>query len=118
VRCSPQDDEHTLILYDRDAGRICIDREQSSLDPAVVRGGNGGSFALAAGEPLTLHVFIDRSIVEVYANGRACLTERIYPSRPDSLGLDLVARGGRATAVSIDVWELSEAWEAGDVSGA
>lgn len=118
VRCSPQGDERTLILYERDAGCIRIDREQSSLDPAVVRGGDGGPFALAADEPLTLHVFLDRSIVEVYANGRACLPERVYPSRPDSLGLELVSRGGRATAVSVDVWELSGAWDTAGVSEA
>ena len=107
VRCSPQDEEHTLILYDHTAGHVCIDRERSSLDPTVVRGIDGGAFVLGPEEPLALHVFLDRSIVEVYVNGRACLTERIYPSRPDSLGIDLVAHGGRATVLSVDIWDVS-----------
>jgi sucrose-6-phosphate hydrolase SacC (GH32 family) len=36
-------------------------------------------------------------------NGRVCLTSRIYPSRRDSLGLALFARGGIANLTSLDV---------------
>lgn len=109
VRCSPEREEYTQIVYDRAEGRILVNRERASLDPSVRRGTHGGTFALAAGEPLRLHVYLDRSIVEVYANGRACLTERIYPSRPDSLGIDLFAEGGSITATAVDVWELTPA---------
>ncbi|MCY2932507.1 MAG: glycoside hydrolase family 32 protein, partial [Planctomycetota bacterium] len=35
---------------------------------------------LSPGEPLTLRVFLDRSVVEVFANRRVCLTERLYPA--------------------------------------
>jgi beta-fructofuranosidase len=54
-----------------------------------------------------LHVFLDRSIVEVYANERACLTARIYPSRTDSLGVNLFSRDGSARVRALDVWELA-----------
>lgn len=109
VRCSPRGDEYTLILYERGDGCVCIDRERSSLDPTVVRGSDGGALVLGPDETLTLHVFLDHSIVEVYANGRACLTERIYPARPDSLGIDLVAHGGKAHVIAVDIWDVSPA---------
>jgi beta-fructofuranosidase len=56
---------------------------------------------------LTLHVFLDRTIVEVYANGGACLTGRIYPSREDSRGVALITQGGDAVVKAIDIWELA-----------
>ena len=51
------------------------------------RGTQGGAFALAEGETLKLQVFLDASVIEIFANDRVCLTSRIYPSRSDSLGL-------------------------------
>jgi sucrose-6-phosphate hydrolase SacC (GH32 family) len=108
VRCAPEREEYTSITYERATGRLLLNREHASRDPAAYGGVHGGAVALAADEPVQLHVFLDRSIVEVYANGRACLTARIYPSRPDSLGLDLFARGGSVTVTAVDVWELDQ----------
>ncbi|MHC4645691.1 MAG: GH32 C-terminal domain-containing protein [Planctomycetota bacterium] len=43
-------------------------------------------FELAPNELLKLHVFLDRSIMEVFVNGRQCITQRLYPTRDDSDG--------------------------------
>ena len=64
-------------------------------------------FTLAPGEPLTLRVFLDRSILEVFANRRQCLTQRIYPTRADSLGVALFATGGDATVTSLRAWDMA-----------
>ncbi len=117
VRCSPEGEEQTFILYDRTEERIYIDRTRSSLSPDIVHSNDGGSLVLDASESLTLHIFLDRSIVEVYANRRVCLTERIYPLRSDSLGLRLLTRGGEATILSVDVWEILGAWAGGVTAG-
>ena len=45
--------------------------------------------ALAQDELLELRVFIDRSVIEVFANDRQCLTVRVYPGREDSRGVSL-----------------------------
>ena len=108
VRRSPDDGEYTRIAYEAREGRLVVDKSRSSLDPEVDRGLSVVSLALEDGEPLALRVFLDRSVLEVYANGHICLTERIYPTRADSLGIDLTARGA-AWARSVDVWELAEA---------
>lgn len=71
---------------------------------------NDAPLTLAPGEPLTLRVFVDRSVVEVFANGRACQTLRVYP-KPEALGrvtLALFAHGGSVTA-DADVWEMTAA---------
>ena len=48
------------------------------------------AFELPYGKPLELRVFVDRSVVEVFANDRHYLAKRIYPARPDSLGVPAV----------------------------
>jgi beta-fructofuranosidase len=106
VRCSPGGEEETLVAYSPGEARLYIDRERSSLSSDVQRGVHGGELRLAPQEPLRLHIFVDRSVVEVFANGRACVTSRVYPSREDSLGLALYAQGGRARLRAMDIWEL------------
>jgi beta-fructofuranosidase len=46
-------------------------------------------------------------MLEVFANGRQCLTQRIYPTREDSLGVRLFSLGGAASFPSIDVWDMA-----------
>ena len=65
--------------------------------------------ALPAGEPLRLRIFLDRSIVEVFANDLQALTQRIDPSRPDSLGVSLFAAGADAQVEVVEAWDMSPA---------
>jgi len=106
VRCSPDGAEQTLIRYDRLQGLLQIDRQQSSLGEDVERDVRSGPLALTAGEPLLLHLYLDRSVIEVFANGRLCMSSRIYPSRSDSLGIGFFARGGSASIKVLDVWKM------------
>ena len=111
VRCSPDDNEQTLIFYSPGDKSLALDAEQSSLNPDVVSYGvQRGPLELAADEPLKLRIFLDRSVVEVFANNRQCLTKRIYPARKDSRGVQLFARGGSAKLRSIDVWQMAAIW--------
>ena len=113
VRCSPDGAEQTAIVYDCRTGRLTLDCQRSSLSVAVDRPVHGAALPLAPGEPLRLHVFLDRSVVEVFANGRASITDRIYPSRDDSLGFHAFARGGPATLESLSSWEMQPIWPTG-----
>jgi Glycosyl hydrolases family 32 C terminal len=60
---------------------------------------------------VSLHIFLDGSVVEVFANGRVCVTDRIYPTKRDSVGLDLFARGGTVGLSALNIWEMNEIWE-------
>jgi beta-fructofuranosidase len=108
VRRSPDGEEETRIVCDRRAGRLAVDRSRSSLDPETTRDVQGGEFTPAPEEAVTLHVFLDRSVVEVYANGRRCVTSRVYPSRSDSLGVGIFACGS-ATVTRLDAWQIADA---------
>ncbi|MEE8045499.1 MAG: GH32 C-terminal domain-containing protein, partial [Dehalococcoidia bacterium] len=61
-------------------------------------------------QPVELRIFVDRSIVEVFANGRQCLTLRAYPDRDDSVGVSLFARGGSAKFTDIEAWQMECVW--------
>jgi beta-fructofuranosidase len=59
---------------------------------------------------LTLHVFLDRSVLEVFAdNGRTCVAKVVYPPEHD-LGIELFALDGKAVVKSLDVWEMKSIW--------
>ena len=106
VRCSLDGVEQTFIRYDRLHGMLIIDRQRSSLSEEVAQDIRSGPLALAADESLFLHIFLDCSVIEVFANYRLCMSSRVYPSRRDSLGIGVFARGGSARIKKLDVWEM------------
>jgi beta-fructofuranosidase len=53
------------------------------------------------------HIFVDASVIEVFWDGRGCLTDRYYPKGADSLGVGLFAKDGKARLKSLDVWEVN-----------
>jgi beta-fructofuranosidase len=113
VRRSPDGAEQTAIVYEPATDRLIIDRQHSSLDPSVQREEHGARLGLTSGEALRLQVFVDHSVIEVFANGHTTLTSRIYPTRSDSLGVELVAQGGSAQLSSLDIWEMAAIWPRG-----
>ena len=95
----------------RFGGALQIDISEASQGTEVYsRTPETGPFELTGAEKLHLRVFIDRSIVEVFANGRQCLTIRAYPERPDSRGVSLFARGGPARLESLQAWRMRSIW--------
>ncbi len=120
LRRSLDGQEQTLVSYSPAEGLLRIDFSRSTLDRTVKYptfifvGGienpevtvQEAPLHLAAGEPLVLRIFLDRSILEVFANGRRCMTQRIYPTREDSTGVALVSRGEGARVHSLRAWEM------------
>ncbi|MGC9949224.1 MAG: glycoside hydrolase family 32 protein [Bryobacteraceae bacterium] len=106
VRIAPDRSEQTLVYYDREARQICVDRSQSSTDTRADRGMQSGPFMLGRREPLRLHMFLDGSVIEIFANDRFCLSARIYPAGSRSTGVALFSSGGVAKLVSFEAWEM------------
>lgn len=99
--------EETRIAYDVFARRLSVDRSRSSLNREVARDERGLDLEIT--DTLELRVFLDASALEVFAHGRAIST-RIYPTRPDSLGIGVFADGGRAILASLEVWPMRSIW--------
>ncbi len=107
VACAPGGEERTPVFYDADEKKLKVDTTRSSLTEGP-RSVEAGPLELGSGETLKLRVFVDRSVVEVFANeGRQAVMRRIYPSRRDSLGLRLFSRGGESRVASVRCWQMS-----------
>ena len=104
LRRSPGGEEETVVRYDCGKGVLGVDTTKSSLEPDTGRTVSAAPLDLEPGERLRLHIFLDRSTLEVFANRRACASDRLYPAREDSLGAGLFALGGRARLESLEVW--------------
>jgi beta-fructofuranosidase len=109
LRESPDESEVTKVRYDRIHRRLTIDRSQSSLDDRVSSTPQSMPVNLTPEGMLQLRIFLDRSIVEIFANGTQCITSRIYPMRSDSVGIDLFTEDGHVSA-SLDTWEMKSVW--------
>jgi len=126
VRCSPDDAEQTAVVFDAVSNKLKVDVGRSTLDKGIrypyYRNSKAlerlpeekrfvdlqeAPFELAAGETLHLRIFLDRSVLEVFANGRQCITQRIYPTRRDSVGVRLFSRGGDTHIKSFEAWHMA-----------
>jgi beta-fructofuranosidase len=110
LRCSPAGQEQTRIVYQSASQQVSIEREQSSVNPEVDRENCSVVIEADSGEGVKLHIFLDRSVLEVFVNGRCYLASRIYPERHDSLGLELFSCTGKVRVKSLDIWHLASIW--------
>jgi sucrose-6-phosphate hydrolase SacC (GH32 family) len=105
VCTSPGGEEQTVIYYDVAEKRLKVDTTRSSVGESP-KGVEAGPFELGGGEHLDLRVFVDKSVVEVFANGRQAVMRRVYPTRPDSTGVSLFATGGAVTVPKLEAWQM------------
>ena len=91
---------------------ISIETTYSSLHPDVnPRGPETASVLMDNNEPLKLRVFIDKSVVEVFVNGKQALAVRVYPSRNDSVGVSLRAQGQDTELKLLEAWQMKSIYE-------
>ena len=91
---------------------ITIESSRSSVLPdATPRIPESAPVFLGEDENLKLHVFIDKSIVEVFVNGQQCVAQRVYPGLDDSDGISFRAQGRDMKIVSVDAWEMKNIYD-------
>ncbi len=130
---SPDKKEYTRIAFYKERGKwqgrnyerprpeswnqefnslLTIDSSYSSMLPDVKsRAPETGSFYLEPDENLKLRVFIDKSVVEVFANGKLCVAVRVYPGMEDSLGVSLRSQGQDSELVSLEAYDMENIYE-------
>lgn len=122
IRMAPDGSEQTSIIVDAREGALSIDTTHSSTSPEVfqyhplMQAGapwqdvrvQTAPFVLAPDEPLELRVFLDKSVLEVFANRHRCVTQRIYPADPASLGTAVFCRQGTLEVDTVQAWDLTE----------
>ncbi len=93
------------IFYDTSTGNYGVDGNIS--ESPFKEQGQGPSY-IAKGQPVTMRIFLDGSLLEVFVNGTTCTGKLELDS--SSVGLDLFSIGGSAKCKRLDIWEMKPAW--------
>ena len=56
-------------------------------------------------------MFIDRSVVEVFVNGKQCVAMRVYPGLENSVGVSLRSQGGDSELEKLDAWQMRNIYQ-------
>ena len=118
--CSPDGTEETAIALNVAERAVEIEFGKASLrddlafarwDARLERPVQSAPLRFDPAQPVTLRVFVDHSVVEVFAGAGArqferYLVQRIYPTRADALAVNLFSRGGRALARRVRTWRM------------
>ena len=108
-RRSLDGEQFTQLTYDYRSGSLRLNRDRSTDTEDVTLDPCDYALNLADGEALDLTIYLDNSVIEIYANDRLSMTSRIYPSREDAQGLRLIAQGGSAE-VEMSIWAMGSIW--------
>jgi len=110
--------EQTPIVIDRNKNILQIDMRSSSLSKpdyrefVMIREPNpnleteDAPFTLKNGEKVQLRVFLDKSMLEVFANNRQCITQVVYPTLKDAIFVQVFANDAPIKVESIKAWNL------------
>ena len=91
VRVSSDGKVNVPVWYDTQKGEFGVADKCYSSD-------------LKPNQLVTMQVFVDRSVIEVYVNGNA-ITKVAYLD-PDSQGIEIFSEDGDCMLESIDVWQM------------
>lgn len=103
--------QETLAGVDGERSQVFVDRTQSGNVSFAEHfsGRNSGPITITQAHVVQLHIFLDRSSVEVFANrGETVLSELIFPSSGDAMQLYSKGEGGRIR--KLDVWTLESSF--------
>jgi fructan beta-fructosidase len=103
--------EETVIGVRQSTSEVFVDRTRSGNTTFHEKFTGTHAGPLRPGNVVRLHVFVDWSSVEVFANnGETVLSERIFPSAASGR-VELFATGGDASVKSLQMWKLRSIWE-------
>jgi fructan beta-fructosidase len=109
LRILKTDSSETVVGYDEASGEVYIDRTKSgnvsfhkdfaSVDRAPVRVVDG---------KLTLLIFVDQSIVEVFVNGgEQVITSQVFPTGKGA-SIEMFSNDG--APMNVEAWEMNSSW--------
>ena len=99
--------QQTVIGYQTEEEQVYVDRRKSGLAQfSDLFPQRNKGFLKNRNNTLKLHIFVDNSSIEVFANdGEASISSKIYPD-PSSTGIEFFSSKGPIKIKSARVWEL------------
>ena len=93
-------------------GQTSVPVVYSTLTKVFTVGSTTGPFMQIGGEvAFQLRIFVDKTIVEMFASGRDVFSAGGITENPDNLGMRLFAVGGSVKVNSLAVYELDSIWK-------
>ena len=101
---------------DQDAAGLRVRRSADGSRALEIRCHRGGVNVFGTHLPahpggdnkaLTVHVFVDKSIIEVFVNGGQETVARVMYPPPEDQGIEVFTAG----KASVDVWQMNSIWE-------
>ncbi|VGO19314.1 glycoside hydrolase family 32 protein [Pontiella sulfatireligans] len=100
--------EYTLIRFADST--LTVENKHPLMDKRLNPQPEPGPLTLDENEPLKLRIFIDHSVVEVFANERQCCSLRVYPTQENARNVSLYSKGGDAELTRLDAWQMRSVW--------
>lgn len=108
---SPNGEEKTTIRYNALAGEIFVDRSKSSISDEVHKSILISSLKKENGQSLNIRIFVDHSIIEVFADSEVCISTRIYPTLKSSENISLeLNKGNELIIQKFSLWKMNSIW--------
>jgi sucrose-6-phosphate hydrolase SacC (GH32 family) len=99
--------EATLLTYEKGSRVLRLDTTNAGY-------GQPGKWEAVLGAPannkLALDIFLDRSVLEVYAGDGTVFSAAVFPRYKESTGISLVASGGTVAVGSVSLTPLGSSW--------
>ena len=127
VFASPDGREETVITYDPELKQLRVDFSKSSIKgpveiPSSVVGDEHreviaypekvsvqkAPLVLDDNEPLKLDIFLDRSVIEIFANDRQVVTQVVYPELETSTGIKVFSTEEDIRVENIQSWQMAQ----------
>lgn len=113
VRVAVKGDKYLEIGYDAARKVLYIDRSKAgdqTFHPAFAKQSRYETAVAAINGKISLHIYLDKSIVEVYANeGEAVMTAQLFPAA-DENGVALFSEKGKTVFSVVNCTSLKSAW--------
>jgi len=94
---------YTLISLETSYSSVLPDARSRAPETAPVM--------ISPGETVKMRIFIDKSVVEVFINGKQCIAARVYPGLKESVGVSLRSQGQDAELKSLDAYQMNSIYE-------
>jgi beta-fructofuranosidase len=103
--------EYTRIGLNVEKNELYFDRSHAKLSPTMFFNWPNPNYHTAPlnrqpDEPLSFHIFIDHSVIEVYTPGGIVISSRVYTSNADCDHVFLYADEENSRVLNLEAWKL------------